>query len=111
MNADPVLWREYLYYEWMSIENGCFSYSSIYWRNIAFMWWERGDRCRMGAKWLFAQRGSSCCAVCIRRDSSQPSVQFAPILEWSPLRIFSLHCALTGGSVGVQRGIAWLPEP
>src|SRR5437879_13802477 len=37
-----------------------------------------GDHCRTGAKWLFAERGSSCCAVCIRRDSSQPSVQFAP---------------------------------
>src|SRR2546421_6143934 len=70
-----------------------------------------GDHSRMGAKWLFAERGSSCCAVCIRRDSSQPSVQFAPILEWSPLWIFSLHCAPTGGSVGGQRGIAWLPEP
>src|SRR6266436_6097810 len=70
-----------------------------------------GDHSRMGAKWLFAERGSSCCAVCIRRDSSQPSVQFVPVLPWSPLWIFSLHCAPTGGSVGVQRGIAWLPEP
>jgi len=42
-----------------------------------------GDHSRTGVNCLLAERGSSCCSVCTRRDSSQPSVQFAPVLEWS----------------------------
>src|SRR6266568_8960603 len=38
----------------------------------------------MGAKCLRAERGSSCGSRCTRRDVSQPSVQLAPVLAWSP---------------------------
>jgi hypothetical protein len=48
------------------------------------------DHSRTGEKCLLADRESVDCSGCLRRGSSQPSIQFAPVLEWSPTKFAGL---------------------